>query len=251
MELKSKVALVTGASRGIGKATAIQLAKEGANIALNFRSHEEAAVETLRLLEGEEHELFQEDISLDGAPQQLVESVIQRMGRIDILVNNAGVAIHHNTKDSFKTWKDSWNKTINTNLIAAADLCYWAAQNMKKNGGGRIINVSSRGAFRGEPDQIAYGVSKAGLNSLSQSLAKELAPDNIYVFVVAPGFTETDMGISAITEDEKKKLVEESPLGRMAQPEEVAHAITYFAKEGSEFSSGTIIDVNGASYLRS
>lgn len=122
---------------------------------------------------------------------------------------------------------------------------------MKQNGGGKIINISSRGAFRGEPGQPAYGASKAGLNALSQSLAKALTEDNISVFAVAPGFTKTDMGLNSITEEEKDKLVQESPFKRMAEPEEVAHAIVYFAQPGSEYSTVAILDVNGASYLRS
>ncbi len=251
MKLKNKHILITGASRGIGKATAILMAKQGATIAINYRTNDLEAEQTLHELEGEGHQLFKSDLSTEGSAQKLIESVLTKFGKIDVLVNNAGVAILHDTSDDFKTWKEAWEQTLNTNLIAVADLCYWTSHAMTQNGGGKIINVSSRGAFRGEPGQPAYGASKAGLNSLSQSLAKALAKDNIAVFVVAPGFTKTDMGLNTITKEEKDKLVQESPFKRMAEPEEVANAIAYFAQDGSEYSTGAILDVNGASYLRS
>jgi NAD(P)-dependent dehydrogenase (short-subunit alcohol dehydrogenase family) len=121
---------------------------------------------------------------------------------------------------------------------------------MIKNGGGRIVNVSSRGAFRGEPESPAYGASKAGLNAMSQSLAKKLAKHNIFVGVVAPGFVETDMAAELLTGPEGDGIRNQSPLGRVARPEEVARAVLFLAAEGSEFMTGAIIDVNGASYLR-
>ena len=251
MNLKNKHILITGASRGIGRATAILMAEQGATIGINYRTNDEEAQNTLKELSGVGHELFKVDVSEEGAAQELIESVVSRFGKIDVLVNNAGVAILHDTTNDFESWKRIWHQTLSTNLIAVADLCYWASHVMKQNGSGKIINVSSRGAFRGEPGQPAYGASKAGLNSLSQSLAKALAADNISVFAVAPGFTETDMGLNSITEEEKEKLIQESPFKRMAKPEEVAQAIIHFAQDGSEYSSGAILDVNGASYLRS
>lgn len=251
MDLNNKNILITGASRGIGKATAQLMAKKGAVIGINYRSVNEAAKETLDSLKGNGHRLFKSDIAKEGAAQQLITDFIKHFDKIDVLVNNAGVAILHDTSNDFDSWREIWQKTINTNLIAVADLCYWATHAMKQKGGGKIINVSSRGAFRGEPGQPAYGASKAGVNALSQSLAKALAKDNISVFAVAPGFTKTDMGLNSITKEEKDKLVQESPFKRMAEPEEVAHAIIYFAQDGSEYSTGAILDVNGASYLRS
>ena len=151
----------------------------------------------------------------------------------------------------FEHWTQAWENTFKTNLFAAANMSYWAAKAMIKSGGGRIVNVSSRGSFRGEPTKPAYGASKAALNAMTQSLAKQLAPHNIYLGVVAPGFTETEMAAVTLTPAEKENLLRESPFKRMAQPEEVAHAILFLASEGAEYTSGTIIDVNGASYLRS
>lgn len=251
MEFKNKNVLITGGSRGIGRATAIAFAKKGANVAINYRSDDLAAKETLSLLKGRNHTLYKADISEKHVSAELINDFIKKYNTLDILVNNAGIAIQHEIdKVDFYDWTDAWLKTINVNLLAVANICYWASKQMIKNEGGRIINVSSRGAFRGEPNMPAYGSSKAGLNSFSQSLAKSLAKYKIGVGVVAPGFTNTDMAVSTLTSKEKESLLDESPFKRMAEPDEVAHAILFFASEKSLYSSGTIIDVNGASYLR-
>nr|WP_293303503.1 SDR family oxidoreductase [Allomuricauda sp.] len=247
-----KNVLITGASRGIGRAAALAFAQNGANVGLNFRTNREEALRTLAELPGEGHHLFQQDISKKEETQALIDRFVEKYGQLDVLVNNAGISIFHEIDQvDFDHWTHAWEKTFETNLFAAANLCYWAAQSMMKSGGGHIVNVSSRGAFRGEPTKPAYGASKAALNAMSQSLAKKLAPHNIYVGVVAPGFTETEMAAKTLTPEERENLLRESPFKRMARPEEVAHAILFLASEGAAYTSGTIIDVNGASYLRS
>ncbi|MDF0714585.1 SDR family NAD(P)-dependent oxidoreductase [Muricauda sp. 334s03] len=252
MDFTNKNVLVTGASRGIGKATALAFAKKGAKVGLNYRSNEEVAHNTLAEMPGEGHCLFKRDISQKAETEALINDFVKEFGQLDVLVNNAGISIFHEIdKVDFDHWTDAWEKTFETNLFAAANLCYWGAKAMMKTGGGHIVNVSSRGAFRGEPTKPAYGASKAALNSMSQSLAKKLAPHNIYVSVVAPGFTETEMAKETLTPAERENLLRESPFKRMAQPEEVAHAILFLASSEAAYASGTIIDVNGASYLRS
>ncbi len=252
MDFKGKKVLITGASRGIGKATALAFAQKGGQVGLNFRSNLEEAQKTLSTLPGSGHQLFQRDISKKEETKSLIDDFVAAYGQIDILVNNAGISIFHEIdKVDFDHWTHAWEETFKTNLFAAANVSYWAAQAMIKSGGGRIVNVSSRGAFRGEPTKPAYGASKAALNAMSQSLAKKMAPYNIYVGVVAPGFTETEMAAVTLTPIERENLLRESPFKRMARPEEVAHAILFLASDGAEYSSGTIIDVNGASYLRS
>ncbi len=252
MQFNHKKVLITGASRGIGKATALAFAEKGAKVGLNFRSNIEEAEKTLKELSGEDHQLFRKDISKKENCQALVNEFLKEYGQLDILVNNAGISIFHEIdKVDFDHWTNAWEETFTTNLFAAANMTYCAAQAMMKTGGGRIVNVSSRGAFRGEPTKPAYGASKAALNSMTQSLAKKLAPHHIYLGVVAPGFTETEMASITLTPAERENLLRESPFQRMAQPKEVAHAILFLASEGAEYSSGTIIDVNGASYLRS
>lgn len=251
MNFQNKTVLITGGSRGIGKACALAFAKRGARIGINYRSDDKTANETLAEIGNEKHRLFKADISNEEKVEELIADFVGEFGSIDILVNNAGIAhLHDIEKVTYSEWKDSWKKIIDTNLLATANLCFCAAKAMMNSGGGRIINVSSRGAFRGEPNMPAYGASKAAVNSLSQSLAKALAKHKIYVGVVAPGFTETEMATATLTESEKDSLLKESPFGRMATPEEVAYSIVFLASEGAEYSTGAILDVNGASYLR-
>nr|HQU60531.1 SDR family oxidoreductase [Saprospiraceae bacterium] len=157
---------------------------------------------------------------------------------------------HPIDSSSYEAWQESWNQTLATNLTGAANVCYCAAQHMIRQGGGRIVNVSSRGAFRGEPAQPAYGASKAGLNALGQSLALALAPYHIFVGTVAPGFVETDMAIGYLESDAGAAIKQQSPLNRVARPEEVAYAILFLASEQAGFTTGCILDINGASYLR-
>jgi len=252
MNFTNKKVLITGGSRGIGKATAIAFAEKGANVGINFLSNTEEAYKTLEELPGEGHQMFQADIAQKDNCQNLVSAFISHYGQLDVLVNNAGISIFHEIDNvDFDDWTNAWENTFKTNLFAAANMTYCAVQAMMKSGGGRIINVSSRGSFRGEPTKPAYGASKAALNAMTQSLAKKLAPHHIYLGVVAPGFTETEMAAVTLTPAERENLLRESPFQRMAQPKEVAHAILFLASEGAEYSSGTIIDVNGASYLRS
>ena len=251
MNFKNKKVLITGASRGIGKATAVAFAEKGALVGINFRNNLEQAQKTLKELQGSGHQLFQGDVSDKKDSQRIVEDFVAAFGQIDVLVNNAGISIFHEIdKVDFDHWTHAWEETFKTNLFAAANMTFWAAQAMMKSGGGRIVNVSSRRSFRGEPTKPAYGAGKAALNAMTQSLAKKLAPYNIYLGVVAPGFTETEMAAVTLTRAERENLLRESPFQRMAQPKEVAHAILFLASEGAEYSSGTIIDVNGASYLR-
>jgi NAD(P)-dependent dehydrogenase (short-subunit alcohol dehydrogenase family) len=178
--------------------------------------------------------------------------VVKNFGKLDIVVNNAGThTIHPIDKVNYQDWQENWKNTLQTNLIGPANVCYCAAQYMIIQGSGRIVNVSSRGAFRGEPEQPAYGASKAGLNAMSQSLAQALAPHNIFVGVVAPGFVETEMVKDILEGPAGEGIRNQSPIGRVAKPEEVARAVLFLASEGSEFMTGAILDVNGASYLRS
>ncbi len=251
MNFTGKKVLITGGSKGIGKATSVEFANAGAVVGINYHRDDEAAAETLASLEGNGHMLFKADISDEHEANQLVNDFINEYGTIDVLVNNAGISeLHPIDKADFDTWKTCWDKIIRTNLISAANLCYFVSKIMIKNRAGRIINVSSRGAYRGEPNQTAYGASKAGLNSLTQSLAKALGKYNIYINAVAPGFTETDMGSEFLSDQERKSLIKDSPLKRMAHPKEIAMAILYLASEDSEYTTGAILDLNGASYFR-
>jgi 3-oxoacyl-[acyl-carrier protein] reductase len=244
--------LVTGASRGVGRATAQAFAGHGARVIVHYASNRPAAEETLASLEGGPHGLLAADLRDPEAVKNLVTDAARDVGRIDVLVNNAGVYEDHPVASvSYEEWQASWNRVLGANLLGPANLSYCVAQHMRERGGGRIVNVSSRGAFRGEPSAPAYGASKAGLNALGQSLAKALGGEGIYVFTVAPGFIETDMAAEMLAGPRGDFLRGESPLARVARPEEVAWTVLFLAAPGSEFMTGCIVDVNGASYLRS
>lgn len=250
--MSSAVALITGASGGIGNAAARLLAKRGLTVVAHYNANREAAEALVADLGGAPHVAMGHDFSDAASVGGLVDNVVEHFGRIDVLVNNAGIVWHHNATDTeFDEWEQAWRKVIDTNLMAPAHLSFHAARWMSKQGGGRIVNVSSRGAFRGEPNQPAYGASKAGMNAMGQSMAQSLAPEKVYIYTVAPGFVETPMAESSLAGPGGDAIRGQSPFNRVAQPDEVANAIVYLATEAPAFMSGCIVDVNGASYLRS
>lgn len=247
-DFANRVVLVTGSARGIGRAVAEAFAALGASVVVHYNSHEAEAQKTFMSLPGDGHLLLKADLSQADQARRLVDDIVDLKGRIDVVVNNTGMYVDHPIAScAYDEWLDSWRKTIDTNLFSAANVSYCAARYMMKQGGGRIVNVSSRGAFRGEPTAPAYGASKAAMNSMSQSLALALAPHNIFVGVVAPGFVETERVAHKLSAE----IRNQSPLGRVALPEEVARTVVFLAQPGTEFLTGCIVDVNGASYLRS
>lgn len=239
--------LVTGASGGIGAAIASGLAARGASIVLHYQSNRAAAEASLRSLEGSGHELVQADLTDPGAIERLWRDIDGRHP-IDALVNNAGIFPNHPplTTD-YPGWTAAWQRTLAINLSGPAYLSYFAARAMAERSGGRIVSISSRSAFRGEPVAPAYAASKAGLNAFSQSMAKALAPKGVYLFVVAPGWVST---ARVGTEIQNKAVIADQPLGRVATPEEVAQAVTFCVLDAPASMTGAILDVNGASYLR-
>ena len=250
--MEGKVALVTGSSRGIGRRVAVELASKGVRVAVHYRADREAAEQTLASLAGGRHAVFGADVADADAARTLVEDVTRVMGGLDVLVNNAAIFEPHPVPETdYADWRAAWSRTIGTNLLGPANLSFLAARIMMERGGGRVVNVSSRGAFRGEPDTPAYGASKAGLNAMSQSLAQALAPYDVFFYVVAPGFVETEMASSLLSGPEGDGIRAQSPLGRVATAEEVARTVAFLATEAPAFMTGAIVDVNGASYLRS
>lgn len=246
-----KVIWVTGASRGIGRAIAQQFAQLGGRVVIHYQQNQAAAEATLATLAGEGHMLLQADLAAADTLPDITANVIAHMGRIDILVNNAATFANHPIMTtSYEAWQHAWQHTLNTNLLGVANLTFCVVKYMQTQGGGKIINISSRGAFRGEPQAPAYGASKAGLNAMSQSLAQALAPHGIFVYVVAPGFVETDMAAEMLTGPQGDSIRQQSPLGRVAYPDEVAQTVVFLASPGTDFLTGCVIDINGASYLR-
>ena len=206
-------ALVTGGSRGIGRVIALKLAERGVRVALHFQKNRVAAEAALAALPGDGHALFAADFSDAGSAYSLWNSVTNHFGGIDILINNAAAhGEHPPLSTDLATWQREWSRILATNLQTPSNLSLLAAQAFVKAGSGRIVNISSRGAFRGEPDAPAYGASKAALNSLSQSLAKALAPSGVYVYVLAPGWVETDMAADFMTGPRGVEVKAQHPL---------------------------------------
>jgi len=250
-DFMGKVVLVTGASGGIGSTVCRRFAERGARVWVHYNRRRRAAGETLGQLAGDGHASVQADLRDPAAVEAMVERVVAESGAIDVLVNNAGLFERHPPLAvDFAQWCEVWQRTLGINLLGAAHASYCAARHMVAAGGGRIVNVSSRGAFRGEPESPAYGASKAGLNALSQSLALALAPHGVFVFAVAPGFVETAMARDYLTGEMAEAIRRQSPLGRVATTEDVAYWVLCLADEAASFATGAIIDVNGASYLR-
>jgi NAD(P)-dependent dehydrogenase (short-subunit alcohol dehydrogenase family) len=243
--------LVTGAARGIGRAIAEAFAERGDRVAVHYGHSAALAAEVLTGLPGGGHVVVQADLASPQAVREMVDQACDALGGLDVLVNNAGVFTPHPITDvSYEHWQAAWQATLAVNLTGAANVTWCAVQHMITQGGGRIINVSSRGAFRGEPGQPAYGASKAGLNAFGQSLARALAPHGIAVATVAPGYVETDMAVRHLAGPSGDQIRAQSPFGRVARPGEVAAAVLYLASPEAEWASGTILDLNGASYLR-
>jgi 3-oxoacyl-[acyl-carrier protein] reductase len=250
-DFSDKVVMVTGASRGIGREIARQFAVRGARLVVHYHQNRKAAEQTLTDVPDNSHLILQADLSDANAVADLAQKALDKMGKIDVLVNNAGVyEFHPVAASTFEQWRQSWERTIATNLMGPAHLSFHVVRQMLHTGGGKIINITSRGAFRGEPNAPAYGASKAGLNAFSQSMAQALAPHNIFIYAVAPGFVETDMAASVLTGPEGDAIRAQSPLNRVARPAEVARVVLFLASEGTDYLTGGIIDVNGASYLR-
>jgi 3-oxoacyl-[acyl-carrier protein] reductase len=249
MPSAGRAVLVTGASRGIGAAVAGAFAAAGDRVGVHYGSRREAATRVRDSLPGDGHVATGADLADPEQVRRMVDEVAGALGGIDVLVNNAGVfESHAATGTSYEEWQAAWTHTLGVNLIGAANVTWCALRHM--GDGGRIVNVSSRGAFRGEPNHPAYGASKAGLIAFGQSLARALGDRRISVTAVAPGFVETDMAADELAGESGRRRRAESPLGRVARPEEIAAAVVYLASPEAELASGAVLDVNGASYLR-
>lgn len=247
----SRAVLVTGASRGIGRAVAQAFASNGDRVAVHHRDSATLAQQVRAGLPGDGHAVVQADLADASAVKEMVDQAAADLGGLDVLVNNAGIYVEHPITDvSYEQWQNAWRDTLAVNLTGAANVTWCAVQYMKQTGG-RIVNVSSRGAFRGEPRHPSYGASKAGLNAFGQSMARALAPYGISVGTVAPGYVETDMAAEDLNSARGEEIRAQSPFNRIATPEEIAAAVLYLASDQAEWASGSILDLNGASYLRS
>jgi len=254
MEIRfdNSIVLITGSSRGIGKAVANAFAGSGAQVVIHYAKNEAEAQNTYQKLPGTGHMLVQADFSSPDKIKKMFNKITAEKGRIDILVNNAGIYEEENWWDmEYEDWQQFWSRTIDINLSGMAHLSFLVSKQMISQGGGKIINISSRGAFRGEPNALPYGASKAGMNSFGQSMAWALAPKKVFVYTLAPGWVHTDMTHDILESKRGKAVAAQSPMNRVATPGEIAHAVLLLASKGTEYMSGCILDMNGVSYLRS
>lgn len=250
ISLKSKVVLITGGSRGIGKSIVEYFAQAEATIAVHYSRSKEAA-NVLAKKAGNNSKAFQADLAIPASVHQLTANVLAEYGKVDVLVNNAGVSLFESETQSHEEWQKVWEQTLQVNLIASAQLCRELIPHFRKQGGGRIIHIASRAAFRGDtPEYMAYAASKGGMVALSKSIARGYGKDDIKSFVVAPGFTQTDMAQQFIDKYGEDIVVQDLSLNTLTQPKDVAPTVLFLASGLMDHATGCSIDINAGSYVR-
>jgi 3-oxoacyl-[acyl-carrier protein] reductase len=248
IDLAGRVALVTGASRGIGREAAFRLAQAGARVGVNYHRSKDEAMALVREI-GKNAMPIQADVADAAQTESMINAIVERFGRIDVLVNNAATFdMNPFDNDDYARWQAGWRRTFDLNVFGAANAAFLAMRWMRKNGGGKIINVASRAAFRGETEFADYGASKAALVNLTRSIARGCAKDNIIASCVAPGFIETEMARSEL-EAHREEIERQIPLGRVGSVGDVAAVILFLASPMADYLNGVTIDVNGGSWF--
>ena len=249
ISLKGKVVLVTGASRGIGEGISRSLASSQATLAIHYNRNKAKAEALSADLEGN-HKCFQADLGDASSLKKLFEQVVDQFGQIDVLVNNAGIAISTELDADFNQWVEDWDTTFAVNTRAQALLCKLCIPHFKSKGGGRIINISSRAAFRGDTlDYLAYGASKGAIPSLTRSLARYCGKDNIKAFNIAPGFVRTDMAQDFMDQYGEGFALNDIALNELTEPKDLGPMVALLASGLADHATGSTIDINAASYV--
>lgn len=241
--LRGRVALVTGASRGIGRACSVRLAQDGARIAINYRNDLAGAEQTARLVReaGGEALLLQADVADPAQVSRMLDELVRQLGPVELLVNNAGI---FDLADHGETTPERWQRTLDVNLNGPYHVTWGVKDEMIRRGYGRIVNVSSIAGLRPRPQCVAYAVSKAGLISLTRSLAEALARHGIRVNAVAPGLIDTEM-VAGVDDEARRALLDATPLGRLGTPAEIAETIHFLLSDQSSFTTGQTLVVCG------
>jgi NAD(P)-dependent dehydrogenase (short-subunit alcohol dehydrogenase family) len=241
--------LITGASRGIGQAAALALAGAGAKVALHYYQ-QQAAAEQLAAQIGPRAALFRANLADASETVHLFDSVLREWGHLDVLVNNAGIALSSPPDLPESEWLADWQRTMSVNLEATALLCKKAVAHFAGRGGGRVINIASRAAFRGDtPDYLAYAASKGGMVALTRSLARAYGKQGIKAFIVAPGFTRTDMAQDFIDQYGEAIALGDLALPKLTEPADLAPMIVLLASGLADHATGATIDMNAGSYV--
>jgi NAD(P)-dependent dehydrogenase (short-subunit alcohol dehydrogenase family) len=253
LDLTGKVTLITGASRGIGAETALRFGLAGACVGVNYNRGRNEAEEIARTIGEERAFAVGADMADAASVEAMIEAVVARWGRLDILVNNAAIyELNQFERDDYAAWQSGWRRTFEVNVFGAANAAFLAMRAMRSNGdgkGGKIINVASRAAFRGETDFADYGASKAALVNLTRSIARGCAKDNIVASCVAPGFILTEMARGEL-ERHYDDIVNQIPLRRVGTVDDVAAAILFLASPMADYLNGVTIDINGGSWFQ-
>jgi len=249
MDLSGKIVVITGGSRGIGAETAKRMAAAGARVIVNYHASEEAALALVAEI-GPSAVAIRADIADPEGVRRLIDEVEARFARIDVLVNNAALFQYNPFDgDDYAAWQLGWRRTFELNVFAAANAAWLAMRAMRRTGGGKIINVSSRAAWRGETEFADYGASKAALVNLTRSIARACAKDNIVASCVAPGFIETEMAKSEL-DAHREEILSQIPLRRVGSVGDVAGVILFLASPLGDYLNGVTIDINGGSWFQ-
>ncbi len=250
ISLAGKIILLTGASRGIGAAIARALGATGATVALHYGNSRDAAEQLAEAI-GNDSRVFGADLRETQNCEGLINAVLAAYGRIDVLINNAGIAVPIAPDASLSTWESAWQDTLQVNLVAAAALCKLSLPHFIEQGNGRIIHIASRAAFRGDtPDFMAYAASKGGMVALSRSIARGYGKQGVKSFVVAPGFTRTDMAADFIEKYGEAYVVNDLALNSLTNPSDIAPTVVFLASGLMDHATGCTIDINAGSYVR-
>ncbi len=249
--LAGKTVLVTGGSRGIGAAISRSVGSMGGQVLVHYGRNRDAAEAVQQSIGADRCHLIQADLAHPGEVDQLWAEAARLAPRIDVLVNNAGIFEDVRVDAPLEDWRAAWARVLQVNLQAPADLCRAAILHFRAHGGGKIINVASRAAFRGEaPDEMPYGASKGALVTLTKTIARGFAADAVLAFSIAPGFTDTEMVTGTMDPAAIAEATRDIPLGSMASPEEIGALAAFLCDDRVRHMTGATFDVNGASYVR-